>query len=116
MKNMKKIAIIGGGNLGTAIAMGLIKSEFITAEKITVTKRNTNTLVGLQAVGVNVSADNLQAVKDNEIIILAVKPFQIKDVLQLISPALTEEHLLISVVTGVSLEEMKSVIQNEIPI
>ena len=113
---MKKIAIIGGGNLGTAIAMGLIKSEFITAEKITVTKRNTNTLVGLQAVGVNVSADNLQAVKDNEIIILAVKPFQIKDVLQLISPALTEEHLLISVVTGVSLEEMKSVIQNEIPI
>ncbi len=113
---MKKIVIIGGGNLGTAIAMGLIKSEFVTADKITVTKRNTLTLVGLQAVGVTVSADNLQAVKDNDTIILAVKPFQIKEVLQTIAPALTPNHILISVVTGISLDEMKSVIQKDIPL
>ena len=37
---MKKIAIIGGGNLGTAITEGLLKSHFCTAENITVTKRN----------------------------------------------------------------------------
>ena len=113
---MKKIAIIGGGNLGTAIAMGLIKSEFVTADAITVTKRNTLTLVGLQTAGVTVSADNLQAVKENDTIILAVKPFQIKEILELIAPALTPDHILISVVTGVSLEEMKSVIQKNIPL
>jgi len=60
--NIKKIAIIGGGNLGTAIALGLIKSEFIPAQQITVTKRNTNTLVGLEAIGVKISTDNLDAV------------------------------------------------------
>ena len=113
---MKKIAIIGGGNLGTAIALGLIKSEFIAAADITLTKRNTLTLVGLQSAGVRVSSDNLQAVKDNDIIILAVKPFQIKEVLELIAPSLTTNHLLISVVTGISLEEIKSVIQKEIPL
>ncbi len=113
---MKKIAIIGGGNLGTAIALGLIKSEFITAASITLTKRNTLTLVGLQSAGVRVSSDNLQAVKDNDIIILAVKPFQIKEVLELIAPSLTSNHMLISVVTGISLEEIKSVIQKEIPL
>jgi len=112
---MKKIAIIGGGNLGTAIALGLIKSEFIAAADITLTKRNTLTLVGLQSAGVRVSSDNLQAVKDNDIIILAVKPFQIKEVLELIAPSLTTNHMLISVVTGISLEEIKSVIQKEIP-
>lgn len=112
---MKKIAIIGGGNLGTAIALGLIKSEFIAAADITLTKRNTLTLVGLQSAGVMVSSDNLQAVKDNDIIILAVKPFQIKEVLELIAPSLTTNHMLISVVTGISLEEIKSVIQKEIP-
>ena len=112
---MKKIAIIGGGNLGTAIALGLIKSEFIAAADITLTKRNTLTLVGLQSAGVRVSSDNLQAVKDNDIIILAVKPFQIKEVLELIAPSLTSNHMLISVVTGISLEEIKSVIQKEIP-
>ena len=49
-------------------------------------------------------------------ILLAVKPFQIKEVLELIAPALTPEHIVISVVTGVSLEEMKSVIQKDIPL
>lgn len=113
---MKKIAIIGGGNLGTAIATGLIKSGFITADKITVTKRNTLTLVGLQSAGVTVSADNIQAAKDNDIILLAVKPFQIKEVLEMIAPLLTPNHIVISVVTGISLEEMKSVIQKDIPL
>lgn len=113
---MKKIAIIGGGNLGTAIAAGLIKSEFVSADKITVTKRNTLTLVGLQSVGVTVTADNLQAVMQNEIIILAIKPFQIKEVLEFIAPALTPNHILISVVTGIGLEEIKTVIQKNIPL
>ena len=102
--------------MGTAIATGLIKSEFITADKITVTKRNTGTLVGLQAVGVTVSSDNLQAVKDNDIVLMAVKPFQIKEILEMIAPALTPNHIVISVVTGISLEEMKSVIQKDIPL
>lgn len=113
---MKKIAIIGGGNLGTAIAMGLIKSEFVAPEHITVTKRNTQTLVGLQSAGVKVSADNTQAAKDSEIILLAVKPFQIKEVLELIAPVLTPAHIVISVVTGISLEDMKTVIQKDIPL
>jgi len=113
---MKKIAIIGGGNLGTAMALGLIKSEFVSANAITITKRNTLTLAGLESVGVNVSADNVQAVKNAEIIILAVKPFQIKEVLETIAPELTSNHIVISVVTGITLEEMRSVIQKDIPL
>lgn len=113
---MKKIAIIGGGNLGTAIALGLIKSEFITAQHITITKRNTHTLAGLQAIGVHVSTDNIAAVQNSDTVILAIKPFQIKEVLEQIAPALSEKHLLISVVTGVSLEDMRSVVQKDIPL
>lgn len=113
---MKKIAIIGGGNLGTAIALGLIKSAFVPAANITVTKRNTETLGHLQSIGVKVSADNLAAVQDNEIILLAVKPFQVKEVMELIAPVLAPRHIVISVVTGISLAEMKSVIQNDIPL
>ncbi len=113
---MKKIAIIGGGNLGTAMALGLIKSEFVPAQSITITKRNTLTLAGLESVGVKVSADNLQAVKDSEVIILAVKPFQIKEVLQAITPALTTNHTVISVVTGIDLQDIYAVIQKVIPL
>ena len=113
---MKKIAIIGGGNLGTAMALGLIKSKFVPASAITVTKRNTLTLAGIEAMGAMVSADNVQAVKSADTIILAVKPFQIKEVLEAIAPGLNRGHMVISVVTGITLEEIKSVIQKDIPL
>jgi pyrroline-5-carboxylate reductase len=113
---MKKIAIIGGGNLGTAIATGLLKSEFLPAQAITITKRNIASLVGLQSVGINATTDNLQAVKENDVILLAVKPFQIKEVLEQITPALSKNHIVISTVTGITLDEIKNVIQKDIPL
>ena len=106
----KKITIIGGGNLGTAIANGLIKSEFVTSHQITITKRNCTTLTGLASIGVNVLSDNAIAVKDADIIIMAVKPFQIKEILENLQPVLKSEQVLISVVTGVSLQEIKEVV------
>ncbi len=113
---MKKIAIIGGENLGTAIANGLLKSEFLPAQAITITKRNISSLVGLHSLGINTTTDNLQAVKDSDVILLAVKPFQIKEVLEQITPALTKNHIIVSTVTGITLEEIKSVIQKDIPL
>ena len=44
----KNIAIIGGGNLGSAIAEGLINSGFAKAENIFITKRNIETLAQLK--------------------------------------------------------------------
>ena len=44
----KKIAIIGGGNLGASIAEGLINSGFIVPQHIIVTKRNIITLTHLE--------------------------------------------------------------------
>ena len=46
--NSKKIAIIGGGNLGSAIAEGLIKSAFAKPEDITITRRNLSRLQSLK--------------------------------------------------------------------
>ena len=113
---MKTIAIIGGGNLGTAIAEGLLKSHFAQPGQITVTKRNTATLSSLKEQGINIHSDNNKAVAANEVIILAVKPFQIKEILESIKDELTPKHMLISVVTGISLDEIRSIAGNEIPL
>ena len=113
----KKIAIIGGGNLGTAIAEGLISSKFVVPQNITVTKRNINTLKTLADKGVNISNDNIAAVQQANYIILAIKPFQFKEVLLQIKPALkTDQHVLISVVTGVWMKEMQELIGNAFPL
>src|SRR3954469_25945568 len=89
----KTIAIIGGGNLGTAIAEGLLKSKFSKAGELTVTKRNIATLKSLSEKGVEVSSDNNAAVKKSDIIILAVKPFQVADVLSGIKKELTSKKV-----------------------
>ena len=110
----KKIAIIGGGNLGTAIAEGLLKSKFSKAADITVTKRNTSTLKSLKDKGVNITDDNSAAVKKSEVIILAVKPFQVADVLNGIKKELAADKILISVVTGVLISEMEGIVKKNI--
>jgi pyrroline-5-carboxylate reductase len=107
----KKIAIIGGGNLGTAIAEGLLKSRFSKAADIIVTKRNTSTLKSLKDKGVNITDDNSIAVKKSEVIILAVKPFQVADVLNGIKKELAPDKILISVVTGVLISEMEGIVK-----
>jgi pyrroline-5-carboxylate reductase len=112
----KRIAIIGGGNLGTAIAEGLLKSKFSKASEITITKRNTATLKDLAKKGIAVGSDNSDAVKKSEVIILAVKPFQVAEVLTGIRKELTNGKLLISVVTGVLISEMNEVTKKSLPL
>jgi len=112
----KKIAIIGGGNLGTAIAEGLLKSKFSKASDIIITKRNTSTLENLHSRGVKVTAINSEAVSKSEIIILAVKPYQVSEVISSFKKDLTSKHILVSVVTGVTIEKIILLIENPMPV
>src|ERR1700748_1022970 len=99
----KKIAIIGGGNLGTAIAEGLIQSGVVSPMHILITKRNIHTLHELERKGVLVSDRNEDAVRYADLVILAVKPFQVNDILLSLKDEFTRpEQVLVSVVTGIS--------------
>jgi pyrroline-5-carboxylate reductase len=60
----KQITIIGGGNLGTAIAEGLISSGFAKSSSVTITRRNTTLLQSFIDKGVTVTNDNIQSVKN----------------------------------------------------
>jgi pyrroline-5-carboxylate reductase len=113
----KKIAIIGGGNLGASMAEGLVSSGFVSADHLIVTKRNTATLASLEAKGVIISSDNVKAVQFADWIVLAVKPFQIKEVLAQIQPLLDpKKHVLMSVVTGVWIKDIQEIIGDQFSI
>ena len=112
----KKIAVIGGGNLGTAIAEGLLISKFSKAAEITVTKRNIATLGSLKDKGVVVTDNNTAAVNKSDVIILAVKPFQVSEVLNGIKKELTGKKILISVVTGITVSDIENIIGKKIPL
>ena len=112
----KKIAIIGGGNLGSAIAEGLLKSKFCKATDIIITKRNTATLKQLESRGVKVTSVNAEAVSRSEIIILAVKPYQVSEVLNSFKEKLSSKHILVSVVTGVLIKDLEATIEKKLPV
>jgi pyrroline-5-carboxylate reductase len=111
-----KIAIIGGGNLGTAIAEGLLKSKFCKAADIAITKRNITTLKALSDKGVFVTANNNEAVKKSELVLLAVKPFQVADVIAGLKKDLSTKHVLVSVITGVSLNDLNEMVKKKNPV
>ena len=110
---MRKIAIIGFGNLGKAIAEGLIVSNFCEAKDLIVTKRNVNNLDQYSGMGLTITNDNKNAASLASVIILAVKPFQILDILKDIKSECSGK-VIISVVTGISINELSSILPADI--
>ena len=106
---MKKVAIIGCGNLGSSIIDGLIASNFCKAEEIIATRRNSDNIKRFKEIGVAVTKDNRLASAEAEVVILAVKPFQAAEVLQNIREQL-DGKILISVVTGVLIKDIIEIV------
>ena len=116
MKN-DKVAIIGCGNIGLSLLQGLLKEIKILPKNITVTRRNIPELKYLEGKGVRLTTDNVVAVKGSRLIVIAVKPYNIIEVLEEIRPYLNpEKHVLISVTAGTSLRQIQDVIGISMPV
>jgi pyrroline-5-carboxylate reductase len=106
----QKITIIGGGNLGGAVAFGLIKSEQIQPSSLTVSDRYTSVLKKFQEQGATTTDNNAEAVRNADIIILAIKPYQAGDILAEIKPFLSSNQILISAVAGLGLPKLEEAV------
>ncbi|MFC2125805.1 pyrroline-5-carboxylate reductase [Bacteroidota bacterium] len=109
----QKIAIIGGGNLGRAIAEGLLSGQLIKPENITVTRRKLQLIDDLKEKGVKTTSNNPDAVKNATVVIVAVKPRKIIGILEEIRESLSSDAILISAVTGVKLSEILEALENK---
>lgn len=112
---MSKIAILGCGNIGRAVAEGLVKGNFIENSQLTVTRRELSSLSDLEEKGVKITTDNTLAVRESQYIIIAVKPYKVEEILNEIKAALTEDHILVSLASGVSINKLKEVVDLKIP-
>lgn len=110
-----RLAILGGGNIGQAMARGLTASGVYAPEKIIVTRRQLQFLRPLAKEGFVVQKDNRDAVRRSRVIILSVLPQQLVQVLDEIAPVLKPgKHIVISVVTGVSTDEMAGHLKKDV--
>lgn len=111
-----KLVIIGGGNLGLSIAQGLLSSNLIPPANLAVTRRNTTSLSSLKKKGVTVTSDNVSATTGANLVLLCVKPWQVRDIIVEISSALTSNSILVSCASGVPLSELEKSCPGNTPV
>ena len=116
MESKTRLAILGAGNIGSSIARGLVESGTFAVGNITLTRRKTHLLEALANQGFPSEEDNTKAVRNADIIIIAVEPQQIDALLEEIAPALdAKTHTVISVASDVSIQQIRK-ITGKIPV
>jgi pyrroline-5-carboxylate reductase len=112
-----RLAILGAGNIGIAIARGLVLSGAVQPAQISLTRRKIHLLETFRKEGYVVLPDNRQAVASADAVLVGVEPQQINALLTEIRPALKPgRHVLVSVVSGVSLREINAVLGKKIQV
>lgn len=104
-----KIAIIGAGNMGGAIARGLSKGMLIQTKNISVSDVSQANLDAISAVApeIKVSKSNVEIIKDADIVVLAVKPWLVEVIADEIENKLDYKHqIIVSIAAGVNFERM----------
>lgn len=104
-----KISIIGGGNMGGAIARGLSTGSFFKAEDITVINKTSKRVAELKAFNpnLNVLASDYNSLADADIVIIGVKPWLVEDLLSTHKDKLRNpKQILISVASGINLSQL----------
>ncbi len=113
-----KIAIIGVGNLGYSIALGILSQDEIKYDSLYLSKRNVKSLESWNTLPrVTITSDNKESVQNSEKIIIAVQPSQLNGVLEDIKDVINpRKHTIISVVTGRTIQQISDVLGDDIPI
>lgn len=111
-----RIAILGGGNLGRALARGWVVAGRREAGQIDITRRQPEKLAPLGEAGFSTGGDNVAAVGRAQIVVLAVQPQQLEELCAEIRPALDPaRHTVLSVVSAVTLAQLGALLGTGVP-
>ena len=103
-----RIAFIGAGNMAASLIGGL-RAKGLEAEQIRASDPGAETRSKVAAEhGIAVFADNAEAIKDAEVVVLAVKPQAMKAVCEAIRPNLKPNQLVVSIAAGITCSSMNN--------
>ncbi len=110
----KKLSFIGGGNMAEAMIKGLLNKEVVSADAIVVSEpRKERRLYLAETYQVLAVADNKAAVKEGEIVVLAVKPQLMATVLKEVAPLIAERQIIVSLAAGITTSLIASFLGKE---
>lgn len=97
-----KIAIIGAGNMGGAVARGLAQGELVATPDIYVSNPSVAKLHALKEEfpNINITTNNCEAAAAADLVVLAVKPWKVEGVLDEIKPCLDYSRQAVASMVG----------------
>jgi len=103
------IGFLGAGKMATALAKGVISAGLVTPSQI----RASDPVAGARAyfakeTGAKATTSNTAVVQFANVLIMAVKPAYVGELLEEIRPSLTTRHLLISIAAGVPISKLEN--------
>jgi pyrroline-5-carboxylate reductase len=109
-----KIGFLGAGKMALALAKGILKAGLVRAENLISSDpveaaRNTFT----KETGGRSTSSNIEVVKFASVLVVAVKPDQVNELLQEIKSQFTSKHLLISIAAGVPITRFETALGPE---
>ena len=112
-----KVTIIGGGNMGGAIARGLAKGTIVKAEDITVSDPFQGILDALKAdcPAINVTSNNEEAIMGADIVMLAVKPWLVEKIMSTLNLDPTRQ-IFVPIAAGIGFDKLSKWVAPGIPI
>ncbi|AZV44227.1 pyrroline-5-carboxylate reductase [Peribacillus asahii] len=115
---MKKITFIGAGSMAEAIISGLVAQQVVDPKNINVTnKSNEARLASLnEKYGVTGTRNIQEAMKEADVVLLAVKPKDMLATMQSIQPYITTEMMLVSVAAGVHTASLEGIAAKEVAV
>ena len=116
-----KIAIIGAGNIGSALAFGLAQSSIVRTEDICISNTHPEKLERIKSVvsGIRTTTDNRVCTKDADIVVIAGKPWKLSPLVDQLKQMLDySKQIVCSMVGGVGLTDLKSLFERngEVPV
>ncbi|NMZ28461.1 pyrroline-5-carboxylate reductase [Pseudomonas protegens] len=106
--NTTRIAFIGAGNMAASLIGGL-RAKGLEASQIRASDPGEQTRAKVAAEhGIQVFADNAEAIEGVDVIVLAVKPQAMKAVCQALRPSLKPQQLMVSIAAGITCSSMNS--------
>ncbi len=112
-----RVAVLGAGKMGGILLQAFLKENLFAADRIHATVGHAERALALSTQwGVDVSTNNLDAVRQSDLVLIGVKPFQVPDMIAEIKPALTPEKLLVSFAASVKTRAIEDAAGMEIAV
>ena len=102
-----KIAVVGAGNMGGAIARGLVKAGSVRAADMTVSDLSEAVLRSFSERGYNTTHDNGQAVRGADVVFVVVKPWLVEEVVKGLRGNLDyPKQIFVCIAAGITPEQL----------